>query len=55
MPEGDTVWNTAQFLQEALAGQRLSASDFRVPRLATVDPAGMSRLTPEMTSLSVPG
>jgi endonuclease-8 len=40
MPEGDTVWNTAQALHRALAGQRLTASDFRVPRLATVDLAG---------------
>jgi endonuclease-8 len=40
MPEGDTVWNTAQALRRALAGQRLTGSDFRVPRLATVDLAG---------------
>lgn len=37
MPEGDTVWNTARVLHRALAGQRLTASDFRVPALATLD------------------
>ncbi len=40
MPEGDTVWNTAQALHKALAGQELTSSDFRVPQLATVDLAG---------------
>jgi endonuclease VIII len=40
MPEGDTVWNTARLLQQALAGRRLTVSDFRVPRLATVDLSG---------------
>ena len=40
MPEGDTVWNTAQALHEALAGQRLTAADFRVPALATADLTG---------------
>ncbi len=35
MPEGDTVWNTAQVLERALAGRELTASDFRVPQLAT--------------------
>ncbi|HEV7709297.1 MAG TPA: DNA-formamidopyrimidine glycosylase family protein [Asanoa sp.] len=35
MPEGDTVWNTARALQRALAGSELTASDIRVPRLAT--------------------
>jgi endonuclease-8 len=35
VPEGDTVWNTARALQRALAGSELTASDFRVPRLAT--------------------
>ncbi|MGW0501996.1 zinc finger domain-containing protein [Micromonospora sp. NPDC003241] len=37
MPEGDTVWNTARVLDRALAGARLTGSDFRVPRLATTD------------------
>ena len=40
MPEGDTVWNTAQALDKALAGQRLTGSDFRVPALAAVDLTG---------------
>ncbi|GIF75775.1 Fpg/Nei family DNA glycosylase [Asanoa siamensis] len=35
MPEGDTVWNTARTLQRAIGGGELTASDFRVPRLAT--------------------
>ncbi|MCW3841016.1 Fpg/Nei family DNA glycosylase [Micromonospora yasonensis] len=40
MPEGDTVWNTARVLQRALAGSRLTGSDFRVPQLAATDLAG---------------
>lgn len=40
MPEGDTVWLTARRLDEALAGGELTRTDFRVPRLATVDLAG---------------
>jgi endonuclease-8 len=44
MPEGDTVWNTAQALHQALAGQRLVAADFRVPSLATVDLTGWTVL-----------
>jgi endonuclease-8 len=40
MPEGDTVWNTARVLERALAGDVLTGSDFRVPRLATADLAG---------------
>lgn len=39
MPEGDTVWQTARRL-DALAGQVLVASDFRVPSLATTDLSG---------------
>lgn len=35
VPEGDTVWNTARALHRALAGGRLTATDFRVPQLAT--------------------
>lgn len=42
MPEGDVVWSTAQRLREALAGQALTRSDFRVPRYATVDLRGQS-------------
>ncbi|MEU4381516.1 zinc finger domain-containing protein [Micromonospora echinofusca] len=37
MPEGDTVWNTARVLHRALAGARLTGSDFRVPQLAATD------------------
>jgi endonuclease-8 len=40
MPEGDTVWNTARALERALAGDLLTASDFRVPQLATTELAG---------------
>lgn len=40
MPEGDAVWRTARRLDEALSGQVLTGSDFRVPHLATVDLAG---------------
>ncbi len=44
MPEGDTVWNTTRMLHRALAGGRLTASDFRVPRLATTELAGWTVL-----------
>src|ERR1039458_5120880 len=37
MPEGDVVWQAARRLHKALAGRTLTRSDFRVPRLATVD------------------
>lgn len=40
MPEGDTVWRTAHALHAALAGHILIHTDFRVPRLATVDLSG---------------
>ncbi|MFH8366494.1 DNA-formamidopyrimidine glycosylase family protein [Streptomyces sp. NPDC018031] len=40
MPEGDTVWRTARKLHQALAGNRLTRCDLRVPRLATVDLTG---------------
>ncbi|MFC7527136.1 DNA-formamidopyrimidine glycosylase family protein [Actinoplanes sp. GCM10030250] len=40
MPEGDTVWNTARVVERALTGEVLTASDFRVPRLATTDLSG---------------
>jgi endonuclease VIII len=40
VPEGDVVWSTARRLHEALAGQVLTRSDFRVPRFATVDLRG---------------
>jgi endonuclease VIII len=35
MPEGDTVLLAATRMHNALAGQRLVATDFRVPRFAT--------------------
>ena len=44
MPEGDTVWNTARALHRALAGGRLTATDFRVPQLATADLTGWTVL-----------
>lgn len=40
MPEGDTVWKTAQLQHAALAGKVLAKSDFRVPRFATADLSG---------------
>jgi endonuclease-8 len=40
VPEGDSVWQTARRLHEALAGRVLTRSDFRVPRLATADLVG---------------
>jgi endonuclease VIII len=40
VPEGDTVWRTAQRLDRALTGQVLTATDFRVPAFATWDLAG---------------
>jgi endonuclease-8 len=40
VPEGDTVWLAAQRMHEALAGDVLVKSDFRVPSLATVDLSG---------------
>ncbi|HEX6869516.1 MAG TPA: DNA-formamidopyrimidine glycosylase family protein, partial [Micromonosporaceae bacterium] len=40
MPEGDTVWNTAQVLHRALAGAVIQHSDLRVPALATLDLSG---------------
>lgn len=42
MPEGDTVWNTAALLRDALAGRTLVGSEFRVPQLATADLSGWS-------------
>jgi formamidopyrimidine-DNA glycosylase len=42
VPEGDTVYLAATRLRAALAGKTLRRTDFRVPRLATVDLAGRS-------------
>ncbi|MCG7202247.1 Fpg/Nei family DNA glycosylase [Streptomyces arenae] len=44
MPEGDTVWQAARRLHDALAGKVLARSDFRVPKYATVDLAGRTVL-----------
>jgi endonuclease-8 len=38
MPEGDTVLLAATRMHAALAGQRLVATDFRVPRFAIAHP-----------------
>jgi endonuclease-8 len=40
VPEGDTVWQTAARLDDALAGRELTRCDLRVPKLATVDLSG---------------
>ena len=40
MPEGDAVVRTARRLDGALAGQVLTATDFRVPQHATADLSG---------------
>lgn len=40
MPEGDAVHRTARRMREALVGQTLLRSDFRVPQYAEVDLAG---------------
>jgi endonuclease VIII len=44
MPEGDTVWFTARQLHRALTGQKLTRTDFRVPRIATADLSGRAVL-----------
>ncbi len=40
MPEGDTVWKTAQLQNAALAGTTLTGFDLRVPKFATADLTG---------------
>ena len=40
MPEGDTVWRAARGLDSALAGSKLTRTDFRVPRFATTNLSG---------------
>lgn len=40
MPEGDTVWRTAKHLHQALSGQVLVETGFRVPAHATLDLSG---------------
>ncbi|MFH8727823.1 Fpg/Nei family DNA glycosylase [Streptomyces termitum] len=44
MPEGDTVWQAARRLDEALAGRVLTRADLRVPRFATADLTGRAVL-----------
>jgi endonuclease VIII len=40
VPEGDTVFRTAEALRKALVGRTLTRCDVRVPRFATVDLSG---------------
>lgn len=40
MPEGDTIYHTAENLRRALVGRTLTRCDIRVPRFATVDLTG---------------
>lgn len=40
MPEGDTVWLVCRRLDDALSGEVLTRTDFRVPQLATADLVG---------------
>src|SRR5882757_10985305 len=40
MPEGDTVFRTAEALRKALVGRTLTRCDVRVPRYATLDLSG---------------
>ncbi|MFF8193097.1 Fpg/Nei family DNA glycosylase [Streptomyces bobili] len=44
MPEGDTVWQAASRLHDALAGKVLARSDLRVPKYATADLTGRTVL-----------
>ncbi|OQR58805.1 DNA glycosylase [Streptomyces maremycinicus] len=44
MPEGDTVWQAARRLHDALAGKVLTRSDLRVPKFATADLTGRTVL-----------
>ncbi|MGQ0845463.1 MAG: DNA-formamidopyrimidine glycosylase family protein [Sporichthyaceae bacterium] len=49
VPEGDTVWLACRRLNDALAGKRLTGSEFRAPQYAAVDLAGATVL--EVVSL----
>ena len=42
MPEGDTVFRTAARLNQALAGEPLTTTDFRWPELSTLDFRGVT-------------
>lgn len=44
MPEGDTVWRTAQRLHQALAGAEVVLADLRFPEVATADLRGTTTL-----------
>ena len=44
MPEGDTVWQAARRLHDALAGKVLTRCDLRVPKYATADLTGRTVL-----------
>jgi endonuclease-8 len=44
VPEGDTVWRACKRLDQALHGQELTRTDFRVPSLATTDLSGRTML-----------
>ena len=44
MPEGDTVWRTAQRLDKALAGDQVVLCDLRFPEVATADLRGASTI-----------
>lgn len=44
MPEGDTVWRTAERLHAALAGKPIVAADLRWPELSTADLRGRATL-----------
>lgn len=44
MPEGDTVYLACKRLHQALAGQQLTNSDFRVPQLAAANLSGVTVL-----------
>ncbi len=44
MPEGDTVWRTAQRLGKALAGNEIVLCDLRFPEVATADLRGSRTL-----------
>lgn len=44
MPEGDTVWRTAQRLHQALAGREVVLWDLRFPDIATSDLRGATTL-----------
>lgn len=44
VPEGDTVWRTAERLHRALAGREIVESDLRWPGIATADLTGRSTI-----------